>query len=200
MVVAYCCHIYWDPGKSALWSIILYIKIECFDIFSLPQGNVFWCLLKYCFMLPSITCSGKAIYDNLYTSLLWIWNAGLSTCCGKIVYFLFQESRDQGILQNCTLRFTKVSKMFICKSKMSLLLPTLAHFKHNPSVSIAADYFDFYKDEEYPVALNWTQTLYFEVELLNNNNRQTDLVLDHCWMTTTPDRNSLPQWHVIRAG
>ncbi|XP_055492341.1 uncharacterized protein LOC129697654 [Leucoraja erinacea] len=126
--------------------------------------------------------------------------AGLSTCCGKIVYFLFQESRDQGILQNCTLRFTKVSKMFICKSKMSLLLPTLAHFKHNPSVSIAADYFDFYKDEEYPVALNWTQTLYFEVELLNNNNRQTDLVLDHCWMTTTPDRNSLPQWHVIRAG
>ncbi|XP_078256247.1 zona pellucida sperm-binding protein 2-like [Rhinoraja longicauda] len=63
-----------------------------------------------------------------------------------------------------------------------------------------ADYLDFYKDEEYPVAVNWTQTLYFEVELLNNNNRQTELVLDHCWMTTTPDRNSLPQWHVIRAG
>ncbi|XP_051881383.1 zona pellucida protein AX 1 [Pristis pectinata] len=63
-----------------------------------------------------------------------------------------------------------------------------------------ADYLDFYKDEEYPVAMNWTHALYFEVELMNNKDHQTDLLLDHCWMTTTPDHNGLPQWHFIQAG
>ncbi|XP_069744202.1 zona pellucida protein AX 1 [Narcine bancroftii] len=63
-----------------------------------------------------------------------------------------------------------------------------------------ADYLDFYKDEEYPVAVNWTQTLYFEVELLDFKDSHTDLLLDHCWMTTTHDRDSLPQWHIIQAG
>ncbi|XP_059837756.1 uncharacterized protein LOC132400621 isoform X1 [Hypanus sabinus] len=63
-----------------------------------------------------------------------------------------------------------------------------------------ADYLDFYKDEEYPVTVNWTQILYFEVEFMNNKDHQTDVLLDNCWLTTTPDRNSLPRWYIIQAG
>ncbi|XP_067840455.1 uncharacterized protein [Heptranchias perlo] len=64
----------------------------------------------------------------------------------------------------------------------------------------SVDYLDFYKDDEYPVVVNWTESLYFEVELLNHKDPQMYLLLDHCWMTTTPDHNSPPEWHIIQAG
>eukprot|EP00062_Callorhinchus_milii_P015022 gi/632964973/ref/XP_007898660.1/ PREDICTED: uncharacterized protein LOC103183151 [Callorhinchus milii] len=62
-----------------------------------------------------------------------------------------------------------------------------------------ASYLDFYREDEYPVVKYWTDSLYFEVEL-SDQGPQTELLLDRCWITESPDHHSLPERIIIQNG
>ncbi|XP_032877388.1 uncharacterized protein LOC116973431 [Amblyraja radiata] len=58
-------------------------------------------------------------------------------------------------------------------------------------------YTTLYKEDEYPVVKYLAVPLYFEVQLLHNEDPQIELFLQSCWATASPGRDSIPQWPII---
>lgn len=58
-------------------------------------------------------------------------------------------------------------------------------------------YTTLYKKDEYPVVKYLAVPLYFEVQLLHNEDPQIELFLQSCWATASPGRDSIPQWPII---
>uniref|UniRef100_UPI00398F57E8 uncharacterized protein n=1 Tax=Pristiophorus japonicus TaxID=55135 RepID=UPI00398F57E8 len=59
-------------------------------------------------------------------------------------------------------------------------------------------YSNLYEDSDYPVVKYLSDPLYFEVQLLHNEDPQIELFLQDCWATASPDREShFPQWSII---
>ncbi|XP_078069698.1 uncharacterized protein LOC144493999 [Mustelus asterias] len=58
-------------------------------------------------------------------------------------------------------------------------------------------YSNLYEDHDYPVVTYLTDPLYFEVQLLHNEDPQIELFLQDCWATASQDRRGIPQWPVI---
>ncbi|XP_067827928.1 uncharacterized protein [Heptranchias perlo] len=61
-------------------------------------------------------------------------------------------------------------------------------------------YTNFYKAEDYPVPVHLTQPLYFEIELLHNENPRAELFLENCWATGSMEISGQPQWDIIVDG
>ncbi|XP_056607575.1 zona pellucida glycoprotein 2, like 2 isoform X2 [Triplophysa dalaica] len=61
-------------------------------------------------------------------------------------------------------------------------------------------YASYYSEEDYPVTKALREPLYVEVRILERNDPNIVLVLDHCWATSTQDPQSLPQWDLIVNG
>ncbi|XP_053567209.1 uncharacterized protein LOC128657011 [Bombina bombina] len=83
------------------------------------------------------------------------------------------------------------------------LNPTLAGMTEYGSLALVMSlskdnsYNIFYKDMEYPVVKFLREPLYFEVALLQSIDPRLELFLEDCWATTSPDRNSFPQWDIV---
>ncbi|XP_067884652.1 uncharacterized protein [Heterodontus francisci] len=58
-------------------------------------------------------------------------------------------------------------------------------------------YVKLYGEADYPVVKYLTDPLYFEVQLLYNEDPQIELFLQDCWATASPDRHSIPQWPIV---
>lgn len=70
------------------------------------------------------------------------------------------------------------------------------------AVSLRSDnsYSAFYEPENYPLAMNLKQPLYFEVKLMGSRNHEVSLELENCWATSSKDRLSTPRWNLIING
>ncbi|XP_042188730.1 zona pellucida sperm-binding protein 2 [Callorhinchus milii] len=58
-------------------------------------------------------------------------------------------------------------------------------------------YSEVYEIVEYPVMKYLTEPLYFEVQLLHNEDPQVELFLQDCWATSSRDQSGFPQWPII---
>ncbi|GCB64674.1 hypothetical protein scyTo_0000307 [Scyliorhinus torazame] len=58
-------------------------------------------------------------------------------------------------------------------------------------------YSNLYEDNDYPVVKYLAEPLYFEVQLLHNEDPQIELFLQDCWATASPDRHGIPQWPIV---
>ncbi|XP_038656075.1 zona pellucida sperm-binding protein 2-like [Scyliorhinus canicula] len=58
-------------------------------------------------------------------------------------------------------------------------------------------YSNLYEDNDYPVLKYLTEPLYFEVQLLHNEDPQIELFLQDCWATASQDRHGIPQWPIV---
>ncbi|KAL2087949.1 hypothetical protein ACEWY4_016777 [Coilia grayii] len=58
----------------------------------------------------------------------------------------------------------------------------------------------YYTEEDYPVTKVLREPIPVEVHILGRTDPNVVLLLDHCWATSTSDRNSLPQWDLLIDG
>ncbi|XP_052003945.1 zona pellucida sperm-binding protein 4-like [Xyrauchen texanus] len=63
-----------------------------------------------------------------------------------------------------------------------------------------AAYTSYYSDSDYPIIKVLRQPVYVEVHLLERTDPNIVLMLGHCWVTSTPDPLSLPQWDLLVNG
>uniref|UniRef100_A0AAY5KH56 Zona pellucida sperm-binding protein 4 n=1 Tax=Esox lucius TaxID=8010 RepID=A0AAY5KH56_ESOLU len=61
-------------------------------------------------------------------------------------------------------------------------------------------YTSYYTDADYPITKVLRDPLYVEVRILGMTDPGVVLLLDHCWATTAPQRDSLPQWELLFDG
>ncbi|XP_067879609.1 uncharacterized protein [Heterodontus francisci] len=102
-------------------------------------------------------------------------------------------------------RFGHLPAGFKVPESLSMVRQTLKS-KEMPVLNLHArlardlSYTVFYKDEDYPVPVHLTQPLYFEIELLHNDNPNAELVLENCWATGSVGLSGQPQWDLIVDG
>ncbi|KAF7664563.1 hypothetical protein LDENG_00172920 [Lucifuga dentata] len=63
-----------------------------------------------------------------------------------------------------------------------------------------AAYSNYYSTEDYPVIKVLGEPVYVEVHILERSDPNIILNLEHCWATSTPNPDSLPQWDLLLAG
>ncbi|XP_044074881.1 zona pellucida sperm-binding protein 4-like [Siniperca chuatsi] len=63
-----------------------------------------------------------------------------------------------------------------------------------------AAYSSFYTPEDYPITKVLREPVYVEVTILERSDPNIILNLEHCWATSTPNPNSLPQWDLLVDG
>nr|XP_057923247.1 zona pellucida sperm-binding protein 4-like [Doryrhamphus excisus] len=63
-----------------------------------------------------------------------------------------------------------------------------------------AAYSSFYAAADYPITKVLKEPVYVEVRLLGRADPNVVLNLEHCWATTTPNHQSLPQWDILVDG
>uniref|UniRef100_A0A3Q2YMQ7 Zona pellucida sperm-binding protein 4 n=2 Tax=Hippocampus comes TaxID=109280 RepID=A0A3Q2YMQ7_HIPCM len=63
-----------------------------------------------------------------------------------------------------------------------------------------AAYNSFYTAADYPVTKVLKQPVYVEVRILDRSDPNIVLNLEHCWATTTPNPNDIPQWDLLVDG
>ncbi|XP_049337831.1 zona pellucida sperm-binding protein 4-like [Astyanax mexicanus] len=61
-------------------------------------------------------------------------------------------------------------------------------------------YTSYYAENDYPVTKVLREPVYVEVRMLGRTDPNLVLVLGHCWATSTPDRDSVPQWDLLVNG
>ncbi|XP_056149127.1 zona pellucida sperm-binding protein 4-like [Lampris incognitus] len=61
-------------------------------------------------------------------------------------------------------------------------------------------YTSFYTASDYPVTKVLREPLYVEVSILERTDPNIVLLLEHCWATSTPDPDGLPQWDILVDG
>ncbi|XP_038642629.1 uncharacterized protein LOC119958270 [Scyliorhinus canicula] len=61
-------------------------------------------------------------------------------------------------------------------------------------------YTSFYEDEDYPVLVHLEQPLYFEVELLYNEDSSAELFLENCWATGSMGMAGQQHWDLVVDG
>ncbi|XP_061835881.1 zona pellucida sperm-binding protein 4-like isoform X2 [Nerophis lumbriciformis] len=67
-------------------------------------------------------------------------------------------------------------------------------------VAEEAAYSSFYTATDYPVTKVLRDPVYVEVHILEKADPNIILNLEHCWATTTPNPQSLPQWDILVNG
>ncbi|XP_043989691.1 zona pellucida sperm-binding protein 4-like isoform X1 [Gambusia affinis] len=63
-----------------------------------------------------------------------------------------------------------------------------------------AAYSSFYRSSDYPISKVLREPVYVEVRLLGRSDPNIVLNLEHCWATSTPNPQSVPQWDLIVDG
>ncbi|KAL7387510.1 hypothetical protein ABVT39_024575 [Epinephelus coioides] len=63
-----------------------------------------------------------------------------------------------------------------------------------------AGYSSFYTAADYPVTKVLREPVYIEVNILERSDPNLVLNLEHCWATSTPNPDSLPQWDLLANG
>ncbi|KAM7379341.1 hypothetical protein PAMP_004903 [Pampus punctatissimus] len=63
-----------------------------------------------------------------------------------------------------------------------------------------AAYLSFYTAADYPVTKVLREPVYIEVRILERSDPNIVLNLEHCWATSNPNINSLPQWDLLVDG
>ncbi|XP_072220189.1 zona pellucida sperm-binding protein 4-like [Leuresthes tenuis] len=63
-----------------------------------------------------------------------------------------------------------------------------------------AAYSSFYTPSEYPITKVLREPIYVEVRLLGRSDPNLILNLEHCWATSTPNPESMPQWDLLTNG
>nr|CCK73159.1 zona pellucida sperm-binding protein [Dicentrarchus labrax] len=63
-----------------------------------------------------------------------------------------------------------------------------------------AAYGSFYTQEDYPITKVLREPVYVQVNILERSDPNIVLNLEHCWATSTPNPNSLPQWDILVDG
>ncbi|KAM4551887.1 zona pellucida sperm-binding protein 4-like [Odontesthes bonariensis] len=63
-----------------------------------------------------------------------------------------------------------------------------------------AAYSSFYTPSEYPITKVLREPVYVEVRLQGRSDPNIVLTLEHCWATSTPNPDSLPQWDLLTNG
>ncbi|KAE8290910.1 Zona pellucida sperm-binding protein 4 Zona pellucida glycoprotein 4 [Larimichthys crocea] len=63
-----------------------------------------------------------------------------------------------------------------------------------------AAYSSFYTPDDYPITKVLREPVYVEVNILERSDPNIILNLEHCWATSTPSPNSLPQWDLLVDG
>ncbi|XP_063067813.1 zona pellucida sperm-binding protein 4-like isoform X2 [Engraulis encrasicolus] len=58
----------------------------------------------------------------------------------------------------------------------------------------------FYSEEDYPLTKVLREPIPVEVQILERTDPNIVLLLDHCWATSSPDGDSLPQWDLLIDG
>lgn len=66
--------------------------------------------------------------------------------------------------------------------------------------TVEAAYTSFYKEIDYPVNKVLREPVYVQVEVLEIIDPLVVLTLDHCWTTTSPNPQDLPQWDILING
>nr|XP_054596213.1 zona pellucida sperm-binding protein 4 isoform X1 [Nothobranchius furzeri] len=66
--------------------------------------------------------------------------------------------------------------------------------------SDVAGYSSFYNAADYPITKVLREPIYVEVRLLERSDPNIILNLEHCWATSTPSPDSLPQWDLLVDG
>ncbi|XP_067314401.1 zona pellucida glycoprotein 2, like 2 [Pseudorasbora parva] len=61
-------------------------------------------------------------------------------------------------------------------------------------------YTSYYSEADYPVTKVLREPVYVEVRILERTDPNLILVLDHCWATSTPEPQSMPQWDLMLNG
>lgn len=69
-----------------------------------------------------------------------------------------------------------------------------------PSFTEVAAYSSFYAPSDYPVTKVLREPVYVEVRILERSDPNIILNLEHCWATSNPAPNSLPQWDLLING
>ncbi|XP_032421034.1 zona pellucida sperm-binding protein 4-like [Xiphophorus hellerii] len=63
-----------------------------------------------------------------------------------------------------------------------------------------AAYSSFYRSSDYPISKVLREPVYVEVRLLGRSDPNIVLNLEHCWATSTPNPQSVPQWDLLVDG
>ncbi|KAM8728302.1 zona pellucida sperm-binding protein 4-like isoform 1-T1 [Acanthopagrus schlegelii] len=63
-----------------------------------------------------------------------------------------------------------------------------------------AAYSSFYTPADYPITKVLREPIYVEVNILERSDPNIVLNLEHCWATSNPNPNSLPQWDILVDG
>lgn len=66
--------------------------------------------------------------------------------------------------------------------------------------TVAAAYTSFYSENDYPVNKVLREPVYVQVEVLEIIDPLVYLTLDHCWTTTSPNPQDMPQWDILING
>ncbi|XP_034039613.1 zona pellucida sperm-binding protein 4-like [Thalassophryne amazonica] len=67
-------------------------------------------------------------------------------------------------------------------------------------VEEVAAYSSFYTDTDYPITKMLREPVYVDVRLLERSDPNIVLLLEHCWATSNPEPESLPQWDLLFNG
>ncbi|MEQ2187758.1 hypothetical protein GOODEAATRI_007864 [Goodea atripinnis] len=67
-------------------------------------------------------------------------------------------------------------------------------------VDEVAAYSSFYSSSDYPITKVLREPVYVEVRLLGRSDPNIILNLEHCWATSTPNPQSMPQWDLLVDG
>ncbi|XP_030607480.1 zona pellucida sperm-binding protein 4-like isoform X2 [Archocentrus centrarchus] len=67
-------------------------------------------------------------------------------------------------------------------------------------VEEVAAYSSFYAPSDYPITKVLREPVYVEVRILERSDPNIILNLDHCWATSNPNPDSLPQWDLLING
>lgn len=88
------------------------------------------------------------------------------------------------------------------KSLVSPACPGSFFFLLKPDLLIAeeAAYSSFYTPADYPITKVLREPIYVEVNILERSDPNIVLNLEHCWATSNPNPNSLPQWDILVDG
>lgn len=66
--------------------------------------------------------------------------------------------------------------------------------------SEVAAYSSYYSLTDYPITKALREPVYVEVRVLDRSDPNVVLTLDHCWATSAPEPDSLPQWDLLLNG
>lgn len=67
-------------------------------------------------------------------------------------------------------------------------------------IADVAAYSSFYRSSDYPISKVLREPVYVEVRLLGRSDPNIVLNLEHCWATSTPNPQSVPQWDLLVDG